>query len=35
MLKISLVAKHTVVQMAGCAKTQGQGNCPDIMVKHY
>lgn len=33
MLKISLVAKHTVVQMAGCAKNPTMSNCPDIMTK--
>ena len=33
MLKISLVAKHTVVQMAGCAKRPKSNSCPDIMSK--
>ena len=33
MLKISLVAKHAVVQMAGCSKIPNDSKCPDIMVK--
>ena len=34
MLKISVVAKHTVVQMAGCAKAPKSSLCPDIMAKN-
>ena len=33
MLKISKIARHTVVQMAGCAKMPGQPSCPDALAK--
>lgn len=33
MLKISKIAKHTVVQMGGCAKVPKGASCPDIMAK--
>lgn len=34
MLKISKIAKHTVVQMAGCAKNPNSSSCPDIYAKY-
>ena len=33
MLKISFVVKHSVVQMAGCAKYPKSSSCPDIYAK--
>ena len=33
MLKISAIAKHTVVQMAGCAKYPNSSSCPDALAK--
>ena len=34
MLKISKIVKHTVIQMAGCAKQPQSSSCPDIMAKY-
>lgn len=34
MLKISKIVKHTIVQMAGCAKAPKSTACPDIMSKY-
>lgn len=35
MLKISAIAKHTVVQMAGCAKQPNNNSCPDVFAKLF
>ena len=35
MLKISVIAKHTVVQMGGCAKKPNSNSCPEIMAKFF
>jgi len=35
MLKISLVVKHSVVQMGACAKTKANSGCPDVLVKMH
>ena len=33
MLKISKIARHTVIQMAGCTMYPNSSSCPDIMSK--
>ena len=35
MLKISLVVKHTVVQMGACAKNPNNPGCPDMLTKQF
>ena len=35
MLKISTIARHTIVQMGACAKAPKSPSCPDIMAKMF
>jgi hypothetical protein len=35
MLKISKIARHTVVQMGACSKTPNNSGCPDVLTKMY